>query len=278
MIWDDPWCLSAAMDDNGTYLPPMTVILKPYQTFVCYTIDQKDTYDTQKWLTEWKQLIGITWSQTELRRRLPCDTSWIACYYVNGTLAASCVLRLYNPHNGLWILETFKAREKHKGYGTMLLRCTMPWIYKQNGCTRFMLGYTWELNVFQLSYAWMKGWLRTAHDIQYGWVYEMTPSSPNPCTESESESESANVSITDSGLGDMVGYVCNYNKDAQIDWNWKTKKGGWKYLWMRSFEQPKSNQNEWKWTGEFIIIGILNKLCGQDIIKWITPEIAFNLV
>jgi hypothetical protein len=82
-------------------------------------------------------------------------------------LVATCCLVLVDPTVNLWVLEALKAK-KGNGYGSQLLQCVMPWLYAN--FKRFMLGYTWELSVVGVVCAFLKGWMRSVVDIQYGWT------------------------------------------------------------------------------------------------------------
>jgi len=80
---------------------------------------------------------------------------------------------------------------------------------------------------------------------------------------------SGSAIISDSGLGDGWGYVSVFR--GEPDWSVIAKRGGWKALWMRAPRAPK----EWSWTGEFVVVGVLNQRSSDSVpIEWITAEIA----
>jgi hypothetical protein len=75
--------------------------------------------------------------------------------------------------------------------------------------------------------------------------------------------------ISDSGLGDGWGHVLTVRGDP--DWSAIAKKGGWRRLWMRRSASPGP---EWSWTGEFVVVGLLNYNDFSGIsLDWITAEI-----
>jgi hypothetical protein len=53
-------------------------------------------------------------------------------------------------------------------------------------------------------------------------------------------------------------------------WHEIAKKGGWRRLWMRSTSFPGPG---WIWTGEFVIVGLLNYNGPPMEIDWITAEV-----
>ena len=233
MIWDDPWCV-AASSDGGTSLPPMKVVLENHQRF-----------------------------------EVSFSFYTVARFYEHNRLVSSCILHLYDVETNLWILETFSAIEKRRGYGTMLLRCVVDWIFNYTG-RRFILGYTWELSVLGFVGAWWKGWLKTTNSIEFGWMIEKTEEEATAIA-----TATATAICTESGLNDGWGTVIS--QSGVNDWNAQMKSRGWKYLWMRSLTQPQGQGHEqkskWRWTGEIVVVGLLNKPRGLVIdTHWITPD------
>jgi len=266
MIWDDPWIAVATAATEGrwnTLLPPPPPELSEGTMFCCVRFADLSGSKVQEWI----DLVGILWSRAVLQERL--TDAWIPLLYRDGELVGTCVLRpradslrpradsLRSRADSLWLLETLRAR----GAGTLLMRCLMTWIYRYNG--PFVLGFTWELTAAQLSVAWWRGWLAAAAAIQYGWVWR--PSECSFCPEVHTtphkpvfsmpmlfRDASGYAVITDSGIGDGWGHVVTVSGTP----NWRSicEKGGWRALWCRALTGPKG----WRWTGEFIVFGLLN--------------------
>jgi len=252
MIWDDPW-LRAALA-GGTRLPPLPA--GGIEVFQADTIPN---------LEEWIALVGTRWTAAEVRARLA--GAWIPCLF-QGALVATCVLR---PKGDLWILETLHGR---KGFGAPLLRAVVPWIYSRVG--PFSLGYTWELSVAGLVGAWSRGWLASAVAIQYGWSWSRAFGCGFCSKGKETKSsfvvpvviqtEKGIAVVSDSGRQDGWGHVLAYR--GEPDWA-IISEGRWNSLWMRSATGPPT----WSWTGEFVVVGILNQIHDSWDLEWITAEI-----
>ena len=256
------------MQIGGTLLPPPRTLLASGQTFRCLHEKELD-------LAIWIDLVGTRWTESELRLRLA--DAWIPCLYDNGDLVATCVLRV-REHT--WILETLRAR-KGFGFGTALMRATIPWISDVDPA--FTLAYIWELSLPGLVTAWWRGWLTSAASIQYGYAWTAS-TDPNNCDFCPAGWKLVDLStrlalptlfqdgsglaiVSDSGLGDGWGYVSIYS--GEPSWSAIAKRGGWRVLWIRSRIPPK----DWSWTGEFIVVGFLNAR-GSPRHDWITAEIA----
>jgi hypothetical protein len=273
MIWDDPW-IAVATDQGGeprtfcTTLPPPVPDLPPGVIFRCVRVS--DLIDLQAWanLQAWADLVRTRWTVAELHQRL--QNAWIPCLETADGLVGTCVLR---PVGSKWILETLKAQP---GYGTLLMRSVMTWIWRHVGGP-FVLAYTWELSAAQLVGAWWRGWLTSAAAIQYGWVWRdsacsfcpeqevWTPIGPRPVLPLLVDG----AVVSDSGLGDGWGYVSSYT--GTPDWTAVAKKGGWRSLWMRSMVAPPG----WRWTGEFVVVGLLNHWTGSGSSSWLTEELTW---
>jgi hypothetical protein len=201
--------------------------------------------------------------------------AWIPCLFANGDLVATCVLR---PLPDKWLLETLRA---HKGYGTPLLRAVIPWLYAKGA--PFTLGYTWELSAPGLCGAWLKGWLGSATSLQYGWAWsaegecgfcptDWMPLQPRFVLPTFFQDGAGIAIVSDSGLGDGWGNVLLYR--GSPDWTAIANKGGWKKLWMRAATRPCEGQSKsWNWTGEFVVVGLLNYREEAPDLEWITAEI-----
>ena len=257
MIWDDPW-IDVATQKGGSTIPPPPPTIPTGFTFRVSSCDSLN-------LDEWRRLVGTKWSNQELINRL--KGSHIACLYSAG-IAATCVLREMAParQKPWWILETLVAREIRKGHGALLMRCVMTWMYRRSG--PFILSYTWELTLLELAWAYCRGWLKSAVDIEYGWVLADTSSASTFVEPTWIYSNGGRACVTSSGLHD--GYVFVYRYEGQPCWGTIAKKCG--SLWMRSAHRPSL---EWKWTGEFVVVGSLNG--APDCHDWITAEVAPGL-
>jgi hypothetical protein len=297
MIWDDPW-IAVATDQGGeprtfcTTLPPPVPELPAGVLFRCVRAGDVD-------LAAWADLVRTRWSTAELLVRLA--DAWIPYLETVDGIVATCVLR--PQADGKWILETMKAQRPQQvssvsrprpqqasngvgaatphvaqhGYGTLLMRSLMTWIWRHVGGP-FVLAYTWELTAVQLVAAWWRGWLASAAAIQYGWVWR-TEGSCIFCPEQEVWKPVGprpvlpltvdGATISDSGLGDGWGYVSSYV--GTPDWSAVAKKGGWRALWLRASDSPGPL---WRWTGEFVVVGLLNQFGPSDSLNWLTAEIA----
>lgn len=268
MIWDDPWVQLAMQRGSGseqfcTTLPPPSTPLAPGQVFRCLQVSDLD-------LVGWNDLVGSRWTTEELVCRL--EEAWIPCLFLEGDLVATCVLR-QKPQ--MWLLETLRAR---KGFGTPLLRAVIPWLYTATGGP-FVLGYTWELSGPGLISAWWRGWLGSVAPggVQYGWSWAPPGDECNFCprgweplgprlalpTLFQDVSGSAVVSE-----GEGWGHVLAVRGTPA--WSEIAKKGGWRRLWMRSASCPGPG---WVWTGEFVVVGLLNYNGPPLRLDWITAEV-----
>ena len=261
MIWGDPWT-QVALSAGGTLLPPPTTPLAAGQRFACVQAADLD-------MAAWLDLVGPRWTEEELVLRLV--DAWIPCLFQGADLVATCVLR--KPRGG-WILETLRAR---RSYGTALLRAAIPWIYKREG--PFMMRYTWELRLPALLVAWAKGWLSSAATLQYGWVWAASgcsfcgpvpwaPIGPRLGLPTLFQDASGSAIISDSGLGDGGGHICLFR--GAPDWSKAAKRGGWRTLWYRGSVAPEG----FSWSGEFVVVGMLNYRGGPREVEWVTAEIA----
>lgn len=255
MIWSDPWIDVATT--KGIYAPFCTLIeppcppLPPNLFLRCVDTPPSD----------WAEFIGTTWTSAELAERVA--GAKILCLYSEKELVGTCVVRPTTIDNApLWILETLVAR----GYGAILMRQTMRYLWQLSG--PFVLGYTWELTPFQFFGAWMKGWLRSAREYHFGWKWVgQTKKQTRPALPITISTAKGSVIASDSGLRDGWGYIQSIS--GEPDWTEVAKKGGWNKLWTHSFSPPSG----WTWSGEIVVIGLLN-YCGTKSPHWITPEIA----
>jgi len=250
------------MSAGGTLLPPPTTELAEGQRFTCVQAADLD-------MVAWIDLVGTRWTEEELALRLA--DAWIPCLYQGDDLVGTCVLR---QRQGDWILETLRAR---RTFGTALMRAAIPWIYKRVG--PYSLRYTWELRLPALLYAWAQGWLSSTAQLQYGWVWSASgcsfcgptpwsPIGPRLALPTFFRDASGSAIISDSGLGDGWGHVCLFQ--GAPDWPTLAKRGGWRTLWCRSSEAPAG----FSWSGEFVVVGILNYRGGPKRTEWVTAEIA----
>lgn len=278
MIWSDPWIEVATTPSIYrplcTRLPPPTFVMPDNILFRTYDMNKKENHE---FISRWNTLINSSWTPTQLQQRLQHAT--ITCLHAKDqhkTILASCVLRP-RTHNGVpfCILETLIVSPTHrkKGYGALLMRCVMKWLWELYG--PFILGYIWELSLSEFIWAWLRGWLRSVAEIRLGWVWK-----PNQTQIQEIKKTSASlplrfhsqegdryVVITDSGLGDEWGYVQDCS--GEIEWATIAARGGWKALWSSVRIQSK----EWKLSGEVVVVGLLN-YCGRDMPSFRSAEIT----
>jgi len=264
MIWGDDWTYTACQKGGAgrfcTTLPPPRTVLP---VDVAFRVLQ-GSKNPEKPGQEWLDLVETRWTIEEAALRLA--DAWIPCLYNKETLVATCILRFVED---VWILETLHAK---KGWGTALIRAVIPWLYDRAG--PFIMAYTWELSLPQLLAAWWRGWLRSAAEIQYGWAFNTEgcgfcpggwePIGPRPAMPIEIDG----AIVSDSGLVDGWGHVLRFH--GVPDWTAVAKKGGWKRLWKRSCISPGPG---WSWTGEFVVVGLLNYNSGPVVLDWITAEI-----
>jgi hypothetical protein len=262
-----------------TTLPPPRPTLSPDLRFRCDTVAEMT--DTE--LTEWRELVGTRWEIAALRHRL--EGAWIAQLWIPGVPVATCVLRR-GPAPAMWILETLVARPVGCGYATALTRSAMTWIYERVG--PFVLAYTWELSIAQYAVAWWRGWLKSAVTaLEYGWIWT-PPGECSFCSKTATtiypvgssqlrtvENGVAQIIVSDSGLGDGLGYVLNIENDGNaVDWAIVARAGNWRALWYHGRRRPVGYG--WAWTGEIVVVGLLNYDGRSNRIptRWITTEIA----
>lgn len=273
MIWGDPWTEVATQRDSRssrfctTLPPPRTPLPDGVRFGILGELTQ-----------EWLDFVRTRWTTEEAALRL--TDAVIPCFFEGETLVATCVLRPRGDN--VWILETLRAK---KGLGAPFLRTVIPWLWFEKVGGPIILAYTWELSLPALVGAWWRGWLRSAAEIQYGWSWVSPGESCGFCpdhgwepigprlavpTYFQDPSENGFAVVSDSGLVDGWGNVLVVRGDP--DWSTVAKKGGWRRLWMRRSVSPGP---EWSWTGEFVVVGLLNY--NSDFsdfsLDWITAEI-----
>ena len=273
MIWSDPWIEVATTPSIYrplcTRIPPPSFALP--DSVVCRAYNMNDSANAPL-LSKWNTLIQSTWTHTQLQARL--QHAWIMCLHAKDThtILATCVLRP-RTHEGVpfCILETLTVAQsqRRKGYGALLMRCTLKWLWETYGPC--ILGYMWELTPAAFVKAWWRGWLRSVAEIRLGWMWSsphnhVPKENPLPLRFHTKEGERF-VVITDSGLGDGWGYVQDCS--GEIDWAAIAFRGGWKSLW--SHVAPASK--EWKWSGEIVVVGLLN-YCGKTLPSFRSAEIT----
>jgi hypothetical protein len=275
MIWNDPWIdVATTPPEEGvapfnTTLPPPRPLLPPDLRFDCCLSSNM----TNTEITTWRNLVGTRWPLSGLRHRL--EGAWIARIHVADRLVSTCVLR--RSEAPTWILETLVAKPTGHGYATALVRSVMTWIYDRGG--PFVLAYTWELSLAQLVWAKWRGWLKSAASVEYGWIWTPAGECGFCGTNTDHTVGPAkiltlnSVTVSDSGIGDGLGYVLDISEDnSEVDWASVVRAGGWRALWYRGSTAPAAG---WSWTGEFVVVGLLNYDGRSGIpTRWITSEIA----
>ena len=259
MIWSDPWISLAS---GGTDIPPPVPTLPDGVVFECVQAMHLN-------IVEWRVFIGSRLSDQQLTERIGED--WIACLRVGEAPTATCVLR---PRGSTWLLETLfvPVVARGSGYGTLLTRSVMTWIWRRVG--RFTLAYTWELSLPALVWAWWRGWLRSATSIERGWALgrlpcgfcEGGPVGGRFNTPMLFRDSSGAAVVLDSGIGDGVGYLQMWS--GAPNWSAIMGRGMWTSLWCHASEPPAGT---WRWTGEFVVVGSLN---GAAPKQWISAEIS----
>lgn len=279
MIWGDPWTQVATQKSDSasqfcTTIPP------PRSRDSLKFIDGKKPKKPEKPGQEWLDFVRTRWTIEEAALRL--TDAHIPCLFDGDALVATCVLR-ERKTDSLWVLETLRAR---KGWGARLLRAVIPWLWYEKVGGPFIMAYTWELSLPALVSAWWRGWLRSAAEIQYGWAWASDSSGCSFCPDHRWEpvgprlamptyfpgpSNNSLAVVSDSGLVDGWGHVLAFRGGP--DWSAVAKKGGWRRLWMRRRVSPGPG---WSWTGEFVVVGLLNYNGfseSSSSLEWITAEI-----
>ena len=282
MIWSDPW-IDLAVQPEGTLLPPLPYEFKEGERFICVSV--ADISDGE--LLTWATFVGTAWSLPSLRARLA--EGWIARFFEGETLRSTCVFRR-RCSSSLWLLETLVARPRGRRGIAPLLRAGLSWIWRTAG--PFTLGYTWELSLLGLGVAWWRGWLRSAAAIEYGWVWSADGSCsfcPSAAAAAKATKEPEplpqllrhdtwSVIVSDSGLSDGWGYVSVIQ--GEPDWSIVAAHGRWRALWYRGSAAPASaaaTAAAWRWSGECVVVGLLNHRSLPWPTVWPTAEIAYRL-
>ena len=263
MLWSDPW-IEAATAPGGTDLAPPVPELPTGFRFTCVQVSGLN-------INEWRNFIGSSLTDQQIAERIGDD--WISCLHEGPRLIATCVLR---ARGSTWLLETLFTRERGSGYGNLLVRSVMTWIWNRVG--RFTLVYTWELSALGLAVAWWRGWLRSAVAIERGWILRDGPC--GFCSDLSGgrfnipvffRDGSGSAIVVDSGLGDGCGYVQAWR--GSPPWELIMKRGSWSSLWCRGSVAPSG---PWLWTGEFVVVGALNT-SGSIQKEWVSAEISTSV-
>lgn len=275
-IWDDPWILIASTRTensgpwNTTLPPPAAPPLSDGISFHCTTWPAPCAQ-------VWADFVRTGWESPALAARLTGARVPILLD-ASGMLLATCVLRPRGGPERFWLLETLRAR---RGYGSILIRHVFAWLWAQGG--PFVLGFTWELTVTELVWAWWRGWLRAAAAIEYGWIWRMPRA--DGCSFCPGEGVAPHrrpvfelptllrfagcgwAIVSDSGLHDGMGNVQAWG--GIVPWDAVAEAGGWVSLWTRSVAAPAP---KWLRTGEFVVVGLVNSAAPAPA-HWITAEI-----
>lgn len=275
MIWDDPW-ITFATDRSGpvrefcTTLPP-----PPPPTgviFDCVRVEER----SDQFLVGFQGLVRTRWSVAVLRRRLA--GAWSAAVWAPGEkLQGVCILR---PYRDIWLLESLAAVH---GHGGPLMHTSIYWLWMFKRMP-FKLGFQWELTGTQYLAAWWRGWLAAEAELQWGWIWRFPLLDPSGCSFCPSthvqleppvfdmptliQGSDWSAVVSDSGKQDGMGIVLAYS--GTVDWSVVAKKGAWVSLWMRAVARPYAG---WNWTGEFVVVGLLNHWGPLPSLTWVTPEV-----
>jgi hypothetical protein len=247
MIWSDPWIdIATARTDSVspycTLLPPQRHPLPSNITYRCMT-------NLDLPISVWRRLVGTRFRDSEIDRRL--RGTWIPCLWLDNQLIATCVLRPQSvPNVNLWVIETLvvHAGYRGKGYGRILMREFMTWIWWRTG--PFVLGFTWELTFGGLLTIYRNGWYKAIASLESGWGWRGSTCHEDHATDS--------AIVTDSGLEDGMGVVISGMDQKDICWSCVAQQGGWQRLWCHTAKKPGDYDDPWKWSAEWVAIGFLN--------------------
>ena len=275
MIWDEAW-IQFATDQSGptrdfcTTLPPPP----PPEGVIFDCVRSEERSD--QFLVEFQGLVRTQWPVPILRKRLT-DAFMAAVWAPGGLLKGTCILR---PYRGIWLLESLAAE---RGHGGPLMHTVVYWLWKYKQ-KPFKLGFQWELTGPQYLAAWWRGWLAAEAELQWGWIWRFPLPDPSGCSFCPGTHVQLDPPIfdmptliqgtdwlavvSDSGKQDGMGIVLAYS--GTVDWAVVAKKGGWVSLWMRAVARPSPT---WNWTGEFVVVGLLNNWGPLPSLTWITPEV-----
>jgi hypothetical protein len=152
----------------------------------------------------------------------------------------------------VYALETLVAVKGHR-YGSLVLHAGIYTMYQKVG--PHTLVFVWELRASQMIKAYIKGWLTSMIQLEYGWIYT---SDSDLTVDLSLPKKIDGITYSASGIDDLV--YCNPGTVEPI----KAKK-----IWCIASTCPGSG---WTWTGEYIVTGNLN--AGSPIQRWVTAEIA----
>ncbi len=248
-------------------------------------------------LGAWADFVRTGWTAAALRD-VRLRGAWVALLTEGegAALRATCILR---PRGGgAWLLETLVARPRRNGWGSLLMRAAVRWLWDRTD-GQFTLGFCWELRGLRgLVGTWWRGWLRAAVAVERGWMWvapgpactfcEATqgrrpwlPRRPPPQSPVLLHGEGWRVVVSDSGLADGWGYVTNW--EGPVDWQSVAAYGEWQALWARGSAAP-GGVGSWHWTGEWVIRAALRAAAATATAtatviteaQWMSPqEVAF---
>jgi len=233
-MWSDPWTCVARTGRTLLSPPP------PNMSDCTMILQTRDSLPSS-----WTDLVGTSLAPNIIHSRL--ESCLVPCLYRDSNLVATCVFRPHPTDIGVYAIETFVAQKGHK-YGRLLLHSAIYEMYQRIGPHAYV--FIWELTVFQLIGAYMKGWLTSMVSLEYGWMYL--------CLGNQKMDD--RITYLESGIDDVV-----YCSPAPVT-PYLKKRGK---VWTISSICPGPG---WSWTGEFIITGNLN--ASAPIQRWFTTEIA----
>lgn len=283
-IWTHPW-LSVALSAEGVGVPPEKPTADGMHWSAVRAAEMSDTE-----LEEWGALVRTGWGVAALRTRLADGAVIVRVWSEEGgCLHGTCVVRPRSA--GLWLLETLVARPRRAGWGSVTMHAAIRTVWDYGG---HQVGFVWELRAAGLLRAWWRGWLGAAVSVERGWMWSAPslecgfcpntdawlPNNQTPVMPVVVTGEGWSVVVSDSGLLDGWGYVLAIGPGPatdRIDWSRVAAVGQWRHLWFAGDSPPRGEGWGWRWSGEVVVRGILNKGWKGSAVSpttWITAEIS----
>jgi hypothetical protein len=286
LIWTHPW-LTVALSAEGVGVPPER---PPGE--VRWSADLA-TGLTDTELEEWGGFVRTGWGVAALRTRLGDGAVIVRVWSTEREcLRGTCVVRPRSAE--LWLLETLVARPQRAGWGSATMHAAIRTVWDRGGCR---VGFVWELGAGGLLRAWWRGWLGAAVSVERGWMWSvprplgegacgfcpntaawLPPPHGSPVMPVVVSGRGWTVVVSDSGLLDGWGYVLAVSGESKemVNWTRVAAVGGWRHLWFAGSSAPEG----WRWSGEVVVRGIINKGWKRtgggesSPTAWITAEVS----